>query len=284
VEIKKIGVVGCGIMGAGIVQVAAQSGFETVVSDKSEQLLQKGLSGIDRILSRSVEKGRITSEEKTLIQKRIQSTTSSEGFADCDYVIEAVPEEIDLKKQIFAQLEEVCPAQTILATNTSVLSVISIASATKRADKVIGTHFANPVPIMKVVEVVKTIATSEETLQATRDLLKAFKKTVVVAKDAPGFLSNRITTPFLLNAVRMLEAGAGTKEDIDTLITEGLGHPMGPLTLLDLIGIDTVYKGAMAIYKELRDPQYFPPVLMRQMIDMGWLGRKTGRGFYDYSK
>lgn len=283
-EIKKIGVVGCGIMGAGIVQVAAQSGFETVVSDKNEQLLQKGLSGIDRILSRSVEKGRITSEEKTLIQKRIQSTTSSEGFADCDYVIEAVPEEIDLKKQIFAQLEEVCPAQTILATNTSVLSVISIASATKRADKVIGTHFANPVPIMKVVEVVKTIATSEETLQATRDLLKAFKKTVVVAKDAPGFLSNRITTPFLLNAVRMLEAGAGTKEDIDTLIKEGLGHPMGPLTLLDLIGIDTVYKGAMAIYKELRDPQYFPPVLMRQMIDMGWLGRKTGRGFYDYSK
>ncbi len=283
-EIKKIGVVGCGIMGAGIVQVAAQSGFEAVVSDKNEQELQKGLAGIDKILSRSVEKGRITEEEKTVIQKRMKGATSLEDFADCEFVIEAVPEEIELKKQIFAQLEEVCPAQTILATNTSVLAVISIASATRRADKVIGTHFANPVPIMKVVEVVKTIATSEETLQATRDLLKAFKKTVVVAKDAPGFLSNRITTPFLLNAVRMLETGAGTREDIDTLIKEGLGHPMGPLTLLDFIGIDTVYKGAMAIYEELRDPQYFPPVLMRQMIDMGWLGRKTGRGFYDYSK
>ena len=205
-----------------------------------------------------------------------------QDFSDCDYVIEAVPEEIEIKKRVFAQLDKICPGHAILATNTSVLSVIEIASVTGRAERVIGTHFANPVPVMKVVEVVKTIATSDETLETTRSVCKTLGKIVVVAKDAPGFLSNRISTPFLLNAVRMLESGAGTKEDIDTLIKEGMGHPMGPLTLLDLIGIDTVYRGALAIYEETKDAQYFPPTLMRQMVAMGWLGRKTGKGFYEY--
>lgn len=280
--IKKIGVVGCGIMGGGIAQICAQAGFKVVVSEISDALLEKGLATIDKILARSVEKARITAKEKSEVQERIKGTTRLDDFYDCDYVIEAVSEDIEIKKRVFEQLENICPAHAILASNTSVLSVIDIASATERAPQVIGTHFANPVPIMKVVEVVKTIATSAETLQTTRDLLKDLNKTVIVAKDAPGFLSNRISTPFLLNAVRMLETGAGTKEDIDTLMKEGLGHPMGPLTLLDLIGIDTVYKGAMSIYHELRDAQYFPPVLMRQMISMGWLGRKTGKGFYDY--
>lgn len=282
-EIKKIGVVGCGIMGSGIAQVCAQSGYQVIVSDVDDNLLKKGLSSIDKILSRSVEKGKISSEEKKSIQNRIQGTTSLEDFSNCDFVIEAVPEDMKIKKRVFEKLDEICPHHTILATNTSVLSVIEIASATKRAEKVIGTHFSNPVPIMKVVEIIKTIATSEETLATTKSFCPTIGKIVVVAKDTPGFLSNRIFTPFLLNAIRMLESGAGTKEDIDTLIKEGLGHPMGPFTLLDLIGIDTVYRGAMAIYEEIKDPQYFPPTLMRQMVVMGWLGRKTGKGFYDYS-
>jgi 3-hydroxybutyryl-CoA dehydrogenase len=282
-EINKIGVVGSGIMGSGIAQVCAQSGYQVVVSDINDTLLKKGLASIDKILSRSVEKGKISSAEKESIQKRMQGTTSLEDFSNCDFVIEAVTEDMGIKKRVFEQLDKICPHHTILATNTSVLSVIEIASATKRAEKVIGTHFANPVPVMKVVEVIKTISTSEETLATTKSFCKTIGKTVVVAKDMPGFLSNRISTPFLLNAVRMLESGAGTREDIDTLIKEGLGHPMGPLTLLDLIGIDTVYRGALAIYEETKDPQYFPPTLMRQMVVMGWLGRKTGKGFYDYS-
>jgi 3-hydroxybutyryl-CoA dehydrogenase len=282
-EINKVGVVGCGIMGTGIAQVIAQSGYRAVVKDENDKILQKGLAFIDRMVSRSMEKGRISSEEKEAILGRLQATTSLQDFSDCDYVIEAVPEDIEIKKQVFAQLDKICPGHAILATNTSVLSVIDIASATERAEKVIGTHFANPVPVMKVVEVVRTIATSEETLETTRSFCEKLGKTVVVAKDAPGFLSNRISTPFLLNAVRMLESGAGTKEDIDTLIKEGMGHPMGPLTLLDLIGIDTVYRGALAIYEETKDAQYFPPTLMRQMVAMGWLGRKTGKGFYDYT-
>ena len=282
-EIKKVGVVGCGIMGTGIAQVGAQSGYRVVIKDEDEKILQKGLGFIDNMLSRAVDKGRISAGEKEAIQDRLQGTTSLQDFSDCDYVIEAVPEDMVIKKQVFAKLDEICPGHAILATNTSVLSVIEIASATKRPGKVIGTHFANPVPVMKVVEVVRTIATSEETLAATRSVCETLGKIVVVAKDAPGFLSNRISTPFLLNAVRMLETGAGTKEDIDTLIKEGMGHPMGPLTLLDLIGIDTVYRGALAIYEETKDAQYFPPTLMRQMVAMGWLGRKTGKGFYDYT-
>ena len=281
-EIKKVGVVGCGIMGVGIAQVCAQAEYQVIVSDSEEAQLKKGLAFIDNILSRSVDKGRISKEQKETIQNRLQVSTSLDDFSDCDYVIEAVPEVVDIKKGVFEQLDKICPADAILATNTSVLSVIEIASATKRAEKVIGTHFANPVPVMRVVEVVKTIATSEETLATTRLVCEKIDKIVVVAKDTPGFLSNRISTPFLLNAVRMLETGAGTRDDIDTLIKEGLGHPMGPLTLLDLIGIDTVYRGAMAIYEATKDPQYFPPTLMRQMVAMGWLGRKTGKGFYDY--
>jgi 3-hydroxybutyryl-CoA dehydrogenase len=279
-EIKTVGVVGCGIMGVGIAQVCAQAEYQVIVSDSEETQLKKGLAFIDNILSRSVDKGRISQEQKKAIQNRLRVSTSLEDFSDCDYVIEAVPEVMDIKKGVFEQLDKICPAEAILATNTSVLSVIEIASATKRAEKVIGTHFANPV--MRVVEVVKTIATSEETLTTTRKVCEKLGKIVVVAKDAPGFLTNRISTPFLLNAVRMLETGAGTRDDIDTLIKEGLGHPMGPLTLLDLIGIDTVYRGAMAIYEATKDPQYFPPTLMRQMVAMGWLGRKTGKGFYDY--
>lgn len=281
-DIKKVGVVGCGIMGSGIAQVCAQAGYDVIVSDTSEDLLQKGLASIDRILSRSVEKGRITHEEKEAVQGRMKGTISMDDFSGCDYMIEAVIEDLKIKQKVFEQLDKICPDHAILATNTSVLTVIDIASATKRPEKVIGTHFANPVPVMKIVEVVKTIATSEETLAVTRTVCENLEKKVVVAKDGPGFLANRISTPLLLNAVRALEEGAGTREDIDTLMKDGLGHPMGPLTLLDLIGIDTVCRGAEAIYEQTKDPQYNPPSLMRQMVAVGWLGRKTGKGFYEY--
>ncbi len=281
-KIKKVGVVGCGIMGSGIAQICSQSGYDVVIMDTTEEYLNRGLASMDKILARSVEKERISEDEKKAIQARIKGTIALNDFSDCDYVVEAVVEDLGAKKDVFEELDRVCPKHTILASNTSTISIINIAAATNRPDKVIGTHFSNPVPLMKVVEVINSIATSEETTSMTRTFLDSIEKTMVVSKDVPGFLSNRILTPFLLNAIRMVEAGVGTKEDIDTLITQGLRHPMGPLTLLDLIGIDTVYRGASAIYEETKDPQYFPPPLMKQMVVAGWHGRKTGKGFYEY--
>jgi 3-hydroxybutyryl-CoA dehydrogenase len=281
-KVEKIGVVGCGIMGSGIAQVCAQSGYQVFVSDISDELLKKGLKSIDSFLSRSVSKGKMSSQDKEAILSRIKGTTHINDFSGCDLIIEAVPEVLEMKKDIFRQLDQVCPEHTILASNTSVLSVTDLAAVTKRPGKVVGMHFANPVPLMKSLEMVRTIATSDETVVTVKEVGESLGKTVVIAKDAPGFISNRILTPFLLNAVRMLEEGLASKEDIDTIITAGLGHPMGPLTLLDLIGIDTVFRGASAIYEELKDPQYNPPTLMRKMVAMGWHGRKTGKGFYEY--
>ncbi len=281
-DIKKVGIVGCGIMGSGIAQVCSQAGYDVVVMDATQEYLDKGMAAMDKFMAKSVEKGKMTAEVKKAIQSRIKGTLTLEDFSDCDYVVEAVVEDVKAKQDVFRELDKVCPKHAILASNTSTISVINIAAATNRPDKVIGTHFSNPVPIMKVVEVINTIATSDETTAATRAFLDSLEKTMVVSKDVPGFLSNRILTPFLLNAIRMVEAGVGTKEDIDTLITQGLRHPMGPLTLLDLIGIDTVYRGASAIYEETKDPQYFPPPLMKQMVVAGWHGRKTGKGFYEY--
>jgi 3-hydroxybutyryl-CoA dehydrogenase len=281
-KINTMGVVGCGIMGSGIAQVCAQSGYQTRVLEVNEALLQKGMKSIDEVLSRNVSKGKLSPENKDAILARIKGTTRVGDFSDCDFVIEAAPEVLEIKKEIFKQLDSVCPADCILATNTSVLSITDMAAVTKRPDKVLGTHFANPVPVMKILEMVRTIATSDETVATARAVGESLGKRIVIAKDAPGFVSNRILTPFLLNAVRMLEEGAATKEDIDALHTDGLGHPMGPLTLLDLIGIDTVFRGASAIYEDLKDSQYNPPTLMRKMVAMGWHGRKTGKGFYDY--
>ncbi len=280
--IKKVGVVGCGIMGCGIAQVCAQAGYDVMVMDTRDEYLDKGFATIEKVLARSVEKQRITADEKAAIQARIKRTLTLDEFNDVDYVVEAVVEDLEIKQDVFKQLDRACPEHTVLASNTSTISVINIAAATNRPNKVIGTHFSNPVPIMKVVEVINAISTDEETTAITRTFLESIDKTMVVSKDVPGFLSNRILTPFLLNAVRMVEMGVGTKEDIDTLITQGLRHPMGPLTLLDLIGIDTVYRGAMTIYEEIKDPQYLPPTLMKHMVIAGWHGRKTGKGFYEY--
>ncbi len=281
-EIKKVGVVGCGIMGAGIAHNCAQSGYQVVVSDVSREAIDKGLKVVSSSLKRAVDKGKISQNEMDGVINRIKSTTDMNDFSDCDLVIEAVTEDLELKKGIFAKLDTICPPHAILATNTSVLSVTDIAVATKRPEKVVGMHFANPVPVMKILEMVKTIATSDEVLVVVKSFGESIGKRIVMAKDAAGFISNRILTPFLLNAIRMLESGFASAEDIDTLHTLGLGHPMGPLTLLDLIGIDTVYRGASAIYDELKDPQYNPPTLMRKLVAMGWHGRKTGKGFYDY--
>jgi 3-hydroxybutyryl-CoA dehydrogenase len=281
-EIKTVGVVGCGIMGAGIAQLCAQSGYNVVVSEINDTLLQKGLKSIDAVLGRSVEKGKIKPEDKKTVLARIKGTTNMSDFSTCDIVIEAATEDMNIKKSIFAQLDKVCKAQAILATNTSVLCVAEIAGATKRAENVLGMHFANPVPVTKILEMVRTIATSEATIAEGRRFGESIGKTVVVTKDLPGFISNRIFSSFLLNAVRLVQEGIATPQDIDTVFKLGAGHAMGPLETLDFVGIDTVYNGAKAMYEELHDPQYAPPPLLHRMMKLGWLGRKTGKGFYEY--
>ena len=281
-EIRKVGVVGCGLMGAGIAQVCAQSGYQVVVSEINDELLNKGLASINTALTKSVDKGKLSQEDKDATLARIKGTTNTKDFADCDLMIEAVVENMDLKKKIFAELDKVCPKQAILGTNTSCLSIIEIAMATSRPEQVLGIHFFNPAPVMRLMEIVRTIATSDETFETGKNFGESLGKTVVAAQDAPGFIVNRLMIPFLLNAIRMLETGVATREDIDTGVNLGLNHPMGPLALADLIGIDTVYSIAHSIYEEFRDPQYAPPILMKRMLAAGWLGRKTGKGFYEY--
>jgi 3-hydroxybutyryl-CoA dehydrogenase len=281
-EINKVGVVGCGMMGAGIAQVCAQSGYQVVVSEVDEELLSKGLASINRTLVRSVDKGKISQQDMDTMLGRIKGTTDISEFSDCDLVIEAVVENLEIKKEIFAKLDKVCPKHTILATNTSSLCVIEIAAATKRLDKVLGLHFFNPAPMMKLLEIVRTIATSDETVELCKKFGESLDKTVVIAKDTPGFIVNRLLTPFTLNAIRMLEAGIATRDDIDNAVRLGLNHPMGPLELADLIGLDTIYHSASARYEELKELQYAPPPLLKRMVNAGWLGRKTGKGFYEY--
>jgi 3-hydroxybutyryl-CoA dehydrogenase len=281
-EIKTVGVVGCGIMGSGITQVCAQAGYQVIVSEINDQVLNKGIKSIEAVLGRSVDKGKISQQDKDAVLARIKGTTNMADFSACDLVIEAAPEEMELKKSVFAQLDKICPKHAILATNTSVLSIADIGSATERPDQVVGTHFSNPVPVARILEMVRSIATSDATVATTKSFGESIGKTVVVCKDMPGFISNRIFTSFLLNAIRVVESGIAEPEDIDTVFTMGAGHAMGPLATLDLIGIDTVLKGASAIYEELKDPQYAPPPLMRRMVAAGWLGRKSGKGFYQY--
>ena len=281
-KIKKVGVVGCGLMGSGIVITCAQSGYPVVVSEVNEQFLNKGMALVNSFLTKSVEKGKITQQDKDAILGRIKGTTNTKDFQDCDLAIEAAIENMDLKKKIFADLDKVTPKHAILATNTSCLSIIDMAMQTAQPDKVLGLHFFNPVPIMTCLEIVRTIATSDETLEIGKEFGKSLGKTIVIAKDTPGFLVNYLLMPFLMDAIRMLDAGVATKEDIDTAIRLGLNHPMGPLTLADLIGLDTCFFVTSAIYEEFKDPKYNPPPLLRKMVTAGRLGRKTGKGFYDY--
>lgn len=281
-EIKKVGVVGCGSMGAGIAQLCAQSGYQVVVSEINDEFLKKGLASIDKTLARSVEKGRLSQADKDAIMGRLKGTTSTKDFADCDLVIEAAIENLDLKKKIFADLDGVCPPNAILATNTSCLSIIEMAVMTKRPDKVLGLHFFNPAPIMKLLEIVKTIATSDEVVKASEKFGESLGKTTVIAQDAPGFIVNRLWIPFLLHSIRLYEEGVASREDIDNAIMLGLSYPMGPLTLSDMVGIDVVKLVSDALYEQLKDSRYIVPNLVNKMVAAGWLGRKTGKGFYDY--
>jgi 3-hydroxybutyryl-CoA dehydrogenase len=281
-EIKSVGVVGCGVMGSGITQVCAQSGYQVIVAEINGELMSKGLKSIQKVLTINVEKGRLSEQDKDGILGRIKGTTDIKDFSNCDFVIEAVNENMGMKKEVFLKLDKICPKHAILSTNTSVLSIIDLGMVTARPEKVLGLHFFNPAPIMKLLEIVKTIATSEETLEISKVFGKSLGKTTVIAQDIPGFIVNRIVTPFLLNAIRMLEANVATREDIDNAINLGMNHPMGPLRLLDLIGIDTVFFATNAMYEEFKDPQFAPPPLMKKMVTAGWLGRKTGKGFYEY--
>ena len=283
-EIKKVGVVGCGQMGSGITQVCAQSGYQVVASEVNDELLNKGLAAINSSLTKGVAREKITRQDKDSTLARIKGTTDMKEFNDCDLVIEAAIENLDLKKKIFTELDKICPEHTILATNTSCLSIINMAMATTRPDKVLGLHFFNPATVMKLMEVVRTIATSDETLEIGREFGKSAGKTVIIAQDAPGFIVNRLMVPQLLHAIRMLETGVATRNDIDTGLTLGLNHPMGPLALSDLVGLDTLLFIANSVYAEFKDPQFAPPILLTKMVAAGWLARKTGKGFYDYKQ
>jgi 3-hydroxybutyryl-CoA dehydrogenase len=282
-KIRKIGVVGCGQMGGGIVQVCARSGYPVTVSEVNAALLKKGLDGIKASLERGVKGQKLTSQEKDEAMARIKGTVSTADFHDHDLVIEAAVEDLEVKKKIFADLDGVCPPEAILATNTSCLSVAAMAAVTGRPAQVLGLHFFNPAPVMKLLEVVRTDATSQATLATAIAFGRSLGKTLVVVQDSPGFIVNRLVIPQILNAVGMVEAGLATREDIDTAMVLGLNYPMGPLALADLIGLDTVILIADGIYNRLPEPQYKVPGLLRQMVAEKRLGRKTGHGFYDYS-
>jgi 3-hydroxybutyryl-CoA dehydrogenase len=281
-EIKTLGILGCGQMGSGIAQVFAQSGYEVIAVDSDEKMLEKGLKGIDKRLTSRVEKGKVSPSEKSAILTRIRKSTRLEDLKDCDLVEEAVPEDLGLKKRVFAQLDEICKKETILGTNTSGLSVTDMAAATKRPDKLLGMHFHNPAPVMQLLELVRTLMTSEETIDSVKRWGATLGKTVVVAPDVGGFIVTRLFTPFLLGAVRMLEAGIASRDEIDLSMKLAVNHPMGPLEVIDFIGLDTELSIAETLYEETKDPKYAPPLLLRKMVTAGWLGRKTGKGFYEY--
>jgi 3-hydroxybutyryl-CoA dehydrogenase len=284
VNIKNIGIIGFGVMGSGITQVCAQCGYSVLVHDVSNELINKGMASINSFLSKSVEKGKMTQADKDATMSRIKGTTKMDELAHCDLVIEAVVENIELKRKIFKELDKICRPDTILATNTSCLSISDIAAATSRPDKVLGLHFFNPVPLMKLLELVKTIFTTEETVQTCKAFGASIGKNVVIAKDIAGFIGNRLSIPFTLNAIRMLESGVASREDIDAVMMLGFNHPLGPLALADLAGLDTLLFISNSLYEEFKEPQYAPPALLKKMVTFGWLGRKTGKGFYDYAK
>ncbi|WP_462270741.1 3-hydroxybutyryl-CoA dehydrogenase [Desulfobacter sp.] len=281
-EVKTFGVVGSGQMGNGIAQVAAAAGLNVIMSDIKDAFCEKGLATITGSLDRLLKKEKITQADKDATLAGITTTTDLKDMAKADFVVEAAVEREDLKFQIFRDLDEICPEQVILASNTSSIPIGSIAAQTSRPDKVIGMHFMNPVPMMKLVEVIKGIATSEETFKLTWDLSEKFGKVPAEANDYPGFISNRILMPMINEAVFCLYQSVGKKEDIDTVMKLGMAHPMGPLTLADLIGLDTCLAIMETLYDGFKDSKYRPCPLLRKYVEAGWLGRKTGKGFYDY--
>jgi 3-hydroxybutyryl-CoA dehydrogenase len=285
-EIKKIGVIGAGTMGNGIAQVAAQIGCEVVMRDIEDKFVERGMNSIDRFLSKSVEKGKLDAKEKDAILGRIKGTTDMSHIKDMDFVIEVVLEDLELKKSVFRELDEMCRPEVVLASNTSSMSITEIAAVTKRPDKVCGMHFFNPVPLMRLVEVIRGYATSDETIKVATDLAKKMGKTTVeVKKDSPGFIVNRIMMPHMLEAIKIVEEGIASIEDVDTAVKNGLNYPMGPFELMDLTGVDICYFVSEYLYKELnKESKWVSPNLLKTMIRAGKLGRKTAAGWYDYGK
>lgn len=281
-EIKKVMVIGAGQMGAGIAQVCVQSGFEVYLHDMKEAAIDKGIQLMEKLMTRNVDKGRMTDEEKQAAFSRLSRSTSIEDAKDVDLVIEAIVENMEVKTKVFRTLDEVAPAHTILASNTSALPITEIAAATNRPDKVIGMHFMNPVPVMKLVEMIRGLQTSDETFVTIQQMTKALAKTPVEVKDFPGFVSNRVLMPMINEAIYTVFEGVASPEDIDTVMKLGMNHPMGPLTLADFIGLDTCLYIMEVLHEGFGDSKYRPCPLLRQYVKAGWLGKKSGRGFFQY--
>jgi 3-hydroxybutyryl-CoA dehydrogenase len=280
--IKTVGVLGCGLMGSGIAQVSAAAGYKTIVREVDDQFLQKGLGRIRKFLEDGVAKGKTTAEARDSTLANLSGTTTFEALKDCDLIIEAIVEDLDQKRQTYASLEALVSAQAIFVSNTSSLCITELAAATKRPDRFGGLHFFNPVPIMKLVEVIRALTTSDETYRIVYEFAKSLGKEPITAPDRPGFIVNRLLVPYLLDAIRAYENGLGTLEDIDAGMKLGCGYPMGPFTLLDFVGLDTTYYIANIMFEEFREPAYAPPPLLKRMVLAGRFGRKNGQGFYKY--
>jgi 3-hydroxybutyryl-CoA dehydrogenase len=281
-KIRKVGVLGAGLMGSGIAEVCAKSGYETVVREVSDELAKKGVGRVESSLAKAVERGKLGAADSQAARDRLSATTRVADLAGCDLVIEAVVENLDAKKELFRELDGLCGDATIFCSNTSSLTITELSAATRRPDRFAGLHFFNPVPVMKLVEVVRTIATSDGTAETLLDFARSLGKEPILAKDNSGFIVNRLLVPYLLDAVRAVEEGVGTAEDIDRGMELGCGHPMGPLKLLDFVGLDTTYAIAEIMFAEYREKRFAPPPLLKRMVLAGRYGKKSGRGFYEY--
>ena len=282
-EIRRVAVLGCGLMGSGIAEVAAKAGYETHVREINDDLVARGRANIEKSLGRAVDRGKLDAAVRDEVLGRLKFTTSLEDLKDADIVIEAVTEDIEVKNEMFRTLDRVCPEHTIFASNTSSLTIAAMAASTNRPHRFVGLHFFNPVPVMKLVEVVRTIAVDQNVYRTAFEFARSLGKEPVEAKDTSGFIVNRLLVPYMLDAIRCLEQGLATTEDIDKSMTLGTGYPMGPFTLCDFVGIDTLYYIAEIMFEEFREPRFAPPPLLRRMVSLGYFGRKTKRGFYDYS-